>query len=218
MPSFPEKIAGAPLREMMAQMYGMVTHVDRCIGRILDHVESRGLLDNTLVIFTTDHGELMGDHGLVLKGPFFYQSLLNVPLIIQLPGAKPGVRSELVAHVDLVPTVLGVLGLKTPDYLPGRSLAGHLDGRPERVRDGVLTEFRPFKSPNIKALHAGNWRYVHYAGEPWGELFNLREDPEERRNLFGTPAAAKVQGELHARLLEELVLTEAAWPEPGPWA
>jgi arylsulfatase A-like enzyme len=216
-PSFPEEIAGEPLREMMAQMYGMVTHVDRCVGRIVDHLQARGLLDETLIIFTTDHGELMGDHGLVLKGPFYYQSLLNVPLIIRAPGATPAVRHELVAHVDLVPTILDCLGLAGPDYLPGRSLKGHLDGQPCEVRDAVLTEFRPFGGSNMKVLHTGQWKYVYYHGEPWGELFDRQQDPEERTNLFGDPAYAKMQAELHARLLEELVGTEAAWPARGQW-
>jgi arylsulfatase A-like enzyme len=216
-PSFPEKIAGAPLREMMAQMLGMVTHVDFSVGRVLQHLSARGLAEETLVIFTTDHGELMGDHGFVLKGPFFYQSLLNVPLLLRLPGAKPSVSTELVAHVDLVPTILECLGLESCAYLPGRSLAHYLDGQPARPRDAVLTEFRPFGGPSMKVLHAGDWKYVYYTGEPYGELFNLRDDPEERRNLFGDPAYADMERSLQARLLEELVVTEAAWPTRGPW-
>ena len=217
-PSFEENIAGEPLREMMSQMYGMITHVDRCIGRIVDHLERRGVLDDTLIIFTTDHGELMGDHGMLLKGPFYYQSLLNVPLIVAGPGMRPGVRDELTAHVDFVPTVLDWVGVDVPEHLPGRSLSGHLQGSPTSPRDAVLTEFRPFGGPNMKVLHAGDWKYVYYGGEPWGELFNLRDDPGERRNLFDDPAFAGQRAQLQARLLDELVATEAAWPARGPWA
>ena len=159
----------------------------------------------------------MGDHGFVLKGPFFYQSLLNVPLIVRAPGQKASVRRDLAAHVDLVPTVLDWLGIEVPEYLPGRSLDGHLRGEPRDVRDAVLTEFRPFGGPNMKVLHTEDWKYVYYHGEPWGELFCLKDDPEERRNLFGDPAHARVQAELHARLLDELVGTEASWPARGPW-
>ena len=216
-PSFPDEIAGAPLREMTAQMYGMITHVDRCIGRVLDHLAARGLLAETLIVFTSDHGELMGDHGLVLKGPFFYQSLLNVPLVVAGPGVEAGVRQELAGHIDLVPTILDCLGVGLPDYLPGESLAGHLRGEPARERDAVLTEFRPFGGPNMKVLHTRRWRYVYYGGEPYGELFDLETDPQERRNLFGDPAHAAVGAELHGRLLDELVATEAAWPARGPW-
>ncbi len=216
-PSFPEKIAGTPLREMMAQMHGMVTHVDRSIGRILEHLAELGLMEDTLVVFTTDHGELMGDHGLVLKGPFYYQSLLNVPLIISIPGSAPRVVSDLVSHVDLIPTILECLGLEVPAYLPGRSLADALRGEEGKARDCVLTEFRPFGGPNMKVLHTSEWRYVYYGGEPYGELFNLRDDPEERVNLFGRPECAEVQASLQARLLKELVKTEARWPARGPW-
>jgi len=213
---FAREIAGAPLREIMAQTYGMVTHVDRCIGRILDHLEARGLLDETLIIFTADHGEMLGDHGFLFKGPWFYQSLLNVPLLIRCPGGMPGVRQELVGHVDLVPTALDCLGLEVPEYLPGHSLKGHLHGRPAFIRDAVLTEFRP-DGKNMKVLHTPDWKYVYYHGAPYGELFNLREDPQERRNLFDDPACAGVRRELHDRLLAELVGTESSWPPRGAW-
>ncbi len=217
-PPFFEKIAGAPLREMTAQMYGMVTHVDRSIGRVLDHLSRRGLLDETLVIFTSDHGELLGDHGHILKGPFYYQSLLNIPLIIRYPGAQPGVNRQLVGHVDLVPTILDCLGLKIPAYLPGYSLAGHLRGEAAHVRDAVLTEFRPFGGPNMKILHTSDgWKYVYYHGEKYGELFNLVQDPQERNNLYGKPAYAEMCRRLNLRLLDELIGTEAAWPTKGEW-
>jgi len=213
-----EKIAGAPLREMTAQMYGMVTHVDRAIGRVLDHLAARGLLEDTVIIFTSDHGELLGDHGHILKGPFYYQSLLNIPLIIRYPGAQPTVNRELVGHVDLVPTVLDCLGLKVPAYLPGHSLAGYLSGEAVHVRDAVLTEFRPFGGPNMKILHtADGWKYVYYHGERYGELFNLKADPQERNNLYGKPAYAEVCRRLNLRLLDELIATEAAWPTRGAW-
>jgi arylsulfatase A-like enzyme len=215
--SFVEKIAGAPLKAIMAQTYGMVSHVDSCIGRILDHLEERGLLEETLIVFTTDHGELLGDHGFLFKGPFYYQSLVNVPMIIRNPGCSPEVREELVGHVDLVPTILEALGLELPDHLPGRSLMGHLEGNPRDRRDAVLTEFRPFGLPNMKILHTEDWKYVHYQGQDYGELFHLREDPEERHNLYDDPGYRGMRNELTTRLLEELVATEASWPSRGAW-
>lgn len=214
---FQSEIAGAPLREMAAQMYGMLTHVDHGIGRILDHLESRGQLDETLVIFTTDHGELLGDHGFLLKGPCFYQSLLNLPLIVRCPGAPPAVRHELVSHVDLVPTVMDCLGLDVPDYLPGHSLKGHLSGAPTHVRDAVLTEYRP-DGENMKVLHTQDWKYVYYHGASYGELFDLAGDPGEHRNLFADPAHAGQRRKLHDRLLAELVDTESTWPGKGRWS
>jgi arylsulfatase A-like enzyme len=214
---FARDVAGAPLREMMAQMHGMVAHVDRCIGRVLSHLEARGRLDETLVIFTTDHGELLGDHGFLLKGPCFYQALLNLPLIVRGPGVRPAVRLELVSHVDLVPTVLDCLGEDVPAYLPGRSLRDHLHGAPVAGRDAVLTEYRP-QGRNIKVLHTPDWKYVYYHAEPHGELFHLRDDPQERRNLFSEPGYAAERRTMHDRLLQELVATESAWPAKGRWA
>ncbi|MBI3970477.1 MAG: sulfatase-like hydrolase/transferase, partial [Chloroflexi bacterium] len=215
--NFRRDIAGAPLREMMAQMYGMVTHVDHCVGRIVDHLAARGLLDETLVIFTTDHGELLGDHGFLLKGPFFYRALLNVPLIVRCPGAAPAVRDELVSHLDLVPTVLECLGFDPPSYLPGHSLRGQLHGQPAYVRDAVLTEYRPH-GKNMKVLHTREWKYVYYHGEPYGELFDLTNDPQERHNRFDEPPYASQRRAMHDRLLDELVGTESTWPAKGNWA
>jgi arylsulfatase A-like enzyme len=214
---FERDVAGAPLREMMAQMHGMVTHVDRCIGRVIAHLEARGLLEETLVVFTTDHGELLGDHGFLLKGPFFYQALLNLPLIVRCPGVAPGVRHEVVSHTDLVPTVLDCLGSEVPAYLPGFSLRGHLEGWPGHVRDAALTEYRP-SGENIKVLHSPEWKYVYYHDRPHGELFHLSEDPDERHNRYADPAYAAERRRLHDRLLGELVGTESAWPPKGWWA
>jgi len=215
--SFDKDIAGEPLRAIKAQTYGMVTHVDTCIGRILDHLESRGLLEETLIVFTTDHGELLGDHGLLYKGPFYYQSLVNVPLLMRRPGQRPAVVTDLAAHVDIVPTVLESLGVQTPEYLPGRSLAGWFAGEPQHSRDAALTEFRPFGCPNMKVLHTGRWKYVYYGTEEYGELFDLAEDPEEHSNLFADPAHRETRDRLQARLLQELTATEAPWPGRGSW-
>jgi arylsulfatase len=216
-PNFSQDIAGAPLRGIKAQTYGMVTHVDACIGRIMEHLESRNLLDKTLILFTTDHGELLGDHGFLYKGPFYYQCLVNVPLLMRFPGQEPRVVDDLVAHVDIVPTTLESLELEIPTYLPGNSLAGCSSGRPSKRRDAVLTEFRPFGCPNMKVLHTERWKYTYYEGEEYGELFDLAEDPEERRNLFDDPGCRKVKTELEKRLLDELVATEAPWPPRGNW-
>ena len=214
---FQRDVAGAPLREMMAQMHGMVAHVDRSVGRVIEHLESRGLLDETLAIFTTDHGELLGDHGFLLKGPFFYQGLLNLPLIVRCPGVPPSVSRDLVSHTDLVPTALDCLGFAVPDYLPGFSLRGHLEGRPAQVRDAALTEYRP-TGQNIKVLHTRDWKYVYYHGHPNGELFHLADDPHEHHNLHDDPAYVAQRRRLHDRLLDELVGTESSWPAKGWWA
>lgn len=231
-PAFATEIDGEPLREIKTQAYGMTTHVDRSIGRIIDHLEERGLLDETMLIFTADHGELLGDHGLLLKGPFFYQQLLNIPIIIRPPSswrpstganASDAVNRDIVAHVDLLPTILDSMGIDVPDYLPGQSLVPVLRGEPSPAgrsytpRDTVLTEFRPFDCPTMKVIHHENWKLAYYGGQPYGELFNLTEDPDEHHNLWDDPGYAAARTRLTERLLQELVATEAPWPTRGPW-
>lgn len=245
-PGFADEIDGDPLNEIKRQGYGMTTHVDTSIGRIVDHLQKQGLLDDTLLIFTADHGELLGDHGLLLKGPFFYQQLVNIPIIVRPPsswrqtansGTTASANNDLVAHVDIVPTILDAMGLEVPDYLPGQSLVPVLAGtgsgeasasgaagaKPAggagayTPRDAVLTEFRPFDCPNMKVIHEETRKLVYYEGETYGELFNLAEDPDEHHNLWDDAAYATEKVRLKERLLDELVATEAAWPLRGPW-
>lgn len=213
-PDFPNEIAGTPLRHIMAQTYGMVSHVDACIGRILEHLRRSGRLDETLIIFTTDHGELLGDHGFIYKGPFCYQCLMNVPLLAMGPGVSAGVRSDLVCHVDILPSILAQLGLAVPSHATGRPLPGLLP--PDWAyfpRDAVLSEFRPRPAFSMKILHTARYRYVFYHGQSYGELFDLLEDPGETTNRFDDGDYARVRKELHERLLMELAATESPWPE-----
>ena len=97
-----------------ANTFAMVELIDRGVGMILDALEETGLRDDTLVIFTSDHGELLGDHGLWYKGPFYYEGLLGVPLLVSGPGVEPGVTDALVSTVDLAPTVLELAGAGAP--------------------------------------------------------------------------------------------------------
>jgi len=206
-------------REMAAQTYGMVRFVDECVGEVMEELGRLGLRDDTLVIFTSDHGELLGDHGLIYKGPYLFQPLVRTPFILSCPSRFAGGRacSSLAGQVDLFPTVAEFLGVAPPAYLPGRSLAPVLAGDSSSVRDAVLTEFHcsypqlglPF---NLKALHTDRWKYVHYANHPTGELYDLHNDPDERRNLFNDPQHRQTRQDLQTRLLDELVRTEADWP------
>ena len=110
-PGFAE-YSEAELREARAGYYAMVSMIDAEVGRILDALDASGQRENTLVIFTSDHGELLGDHGLMLKGPMLYDALVRVPLIVSWPGRAQGgvVRSEIVQNIDLTATIVEVAG------------------------------------------------------------------------------------------------------------
>ena len=217
---YPEGMPEAELREIMAHYYGSISLIDQNVGRVLDALDRNGLAENTLVVFTSDHGELLGDHGLLLKGPFLYEGLVNVPLVWRLRG-RVGAGETLAApvgHVDVASTVLEVLGIDEPLGMQGQSLAGALAGASDAggLRPWVLTEYRKGFEPDLslKQIHTGDGRYklTHYGHGAWGELFDLQEDPEERVNRFADPGYAAVRRELEGLLLEALFATEDPLP------
>ena len=116
-------------KQIQASYYAMIEFLDHEFGRLLDYLDQTRLRENTITIFMSDHGETLGDHGLVLKGSRFYEGLVRVPLMISWPGRiKPGLNDELVELVDLVPTLYELLGTDVPAYVQGRSLAARLRG------------------------------------------------------------------------------------------
>ncbi|HXC78245.1 MAG TPA: sulfatase-like hydrolase/transferase [Candidatus Acidoferrum sp.] len=193
------RLSREELAIMTAAYYGMVSLIDAQVGRILSVLEERKLADDTLVIFASDHGELLGDHGQLFKGPVHYEGLLRVPLIARGGPFKAGkVSNEPVGLVDLAPTMVSAAGLKAVPAMEGRPL---LDG----TREYVLTEndhdagFRI----SVRTLTTKRYKVTTYVGSDGaGELYDLQEDPQERNNLWAQPPAWKLQSDLLA-LLDE---------------
>ena len=214
--SNPSGISAEQTRDIIRYTYAMITLVDENIGRILDGLEALGLADNTVVCFCSDHGELLGDHGLFCKGPFHYEGLVRVPMIWKFPGGFPGgqVSDAFTQLVDFAPTVLDLAGAPHPEYMQGRSLAPLLRGTTDAHREGALIEFHSFYRPwlNLKTWRDREWKITHYAGQPYGELYDLANDPDEFVNLWSSPDHAEVRERLQLRLLDELVLTEDRMP------
>jgi arylsulfatase A-like enzyme len=184
------------LDRVKSYYYGMISENDKYIGKILDHLRESGLEDRTLVIFNADHGEMLGDHGLLYKGGYMYDEVVRIPLILRAPGkVAAGKRVKALAEqIDLAPTVLELLGLKKPAGMQGQSL---LSPKPRRA---VHSEFA-----NIKMLRTEEWKLVHYLHAPYGELYNLREDPHELENLYDDAGAAKARHEMESELADWLI-------------
>ena len=182
-------------RQMIAGYYGMVALVDDYVGMVLDALDRLGIRDETAIIWTADHGEQAWEHGLFTKF-IMYEASVRVPLLISLPGLEPGVRSEFAEHVDIFPTICDLLGLEIPDSVQGRSLALLLDDGAEPVawRDAVFSQIA-----HVQMARTRDWKLVAYGGEP-GELYDLRNDPEEFYNLIGEPAQAGVVADMLTRL------------------
>ena len=215
-------------RLIRAAYWAMVDLVDAQVGRILSTLERTGQLHDTLVIFTSDHGEMLGDHGLYLKGPMFYEPAVRVPFILSWPGGiEGGRRSEaLVEAVDIAPTLLEVAGLPRAPGMQGHSLWPLLKGDVEldHHRDDVYSEYYNasvmFQEPMAYAtmLRTRHHKLVAVHGRREGELYDLERDPLERDNLWDDPSQSALKLDLLERLCDRLVWTidplpvrEARW-------
>jgi arylsulfatase len=192
----PEEFDG---KKEQALYYAMIAQIDDQFARLLQALEESGQKDNTLIIFTSDHGEALGDHGLILKGCRFYEGLVRVPLIFSWPGViKENIQANgLVELLDLSATILDFAGLEIPEYFQGNSLRSILEGREsgEHIRDSVRCEYFDAISAHFCGGN-GTWATMYrrdqyklsvYHGLNVGELYDLEADPREHRNLWDSP-------------------------------
>ena len=212
-------------RMLKAAYYAQVEFVDDAFGRVVKTLEDTGQLENTLIIFMSDHGEAMGDHGLVHKGCRFYEGLAHIPLIISWPARlRGGIRRKaLVELTDVVPTILDALGLPRPAYLHGQSLYPLLADaeRADRHREFARSEYHdaldlPAHS-HANMLRNDRYKLVHYHGLSWGELYDLQDDPHEFTNLWDDPRHLALRAELSTKLFDAVMLTtDPGQPRAGP--
>ncbi|WP_343250965.1 sulfatase family protein [Diplocloster hominis] len=225
------------LKEMKARSNGMVSLVDESVGRIMDHLRQNGLEHDTIVVFVSDHGDLMGDHNMYCKGPFHYEGLINVPLIFQWEGhIQKNVKTDALASLlDFVPTMLDLLEIPYPltgiqpwpgpffnmdgheaeniydkiPVLPGISLKPILTGQASKVQESVLIEDDDdIFGMFLRTLITEKYKLTLFINEEFGVLFDHEKDPEERQNLWNDPAYAEVQAQLVKKLLDKIVQTE----------
>lgn len=179
----------------------LLERVDANLGTVLAGLDRSGGQDQTLVIVTSDHGDLAGAHGLPFKGPCLYDELLHVPLLLAWPGQPAGRRPALVSLLDLVPTMLDAAGIAADLTLPGRSLRPLLQGDAVDWPDWAVVEYlsKQRHANPLRGLRRGHWQYNRYL---WGgeELYDLATDTGELHNLAGQPAYAAERDRLRAEL------------------
>ncbi len=197
----------ASLQKDMAVYYGMTSFMDQQIGRILDRLDELGVAENTLVVFTTDHGHFLGQHGLIAKGAFHYEDMVRLPFLVRYPGRVTAgrVSTALQSTVDLSPTFLAAAGLPVPGAMQGLDQLPAWRGEAPAVRDHVIVENRhqPTKV-HLRTYIDDRYKITVYRDQPYGELFDLEEDPGEVHNLWDEPASAPLKG----RLLHDFVNAE----------
>lgn len=201
------------IREIIALTYGMITNIDDRIGQVMQTLERLGLADDTVVIFTSDHGDLMGDHGIMLKGPLHYQGLIRVPFIWSDPAAaRTEVRHDLCSSIDLAPSILRRANITAPHGVQGRALFDEQGRALASGRRGVLVEesqqraYLGFATPvQVRTLVTDTHRLSVYQEGAWGELYDLAADPLEAHNLWNEPSAAATKLALLEQLAQTLI-------------
>ena len=189
-----------------------ITQCDHALGEILDHLETRGIADDTVVVYVSDHGAYSTSFGVPEKAPgICSEHVCRVPMLWRVPGLTPaGARCDrLVEQVDLAPTFCSLAGLDPMETVDGHDITPLLRGEDAPVREAAVTE-----NAWSKALRWRNWRFVHYPraffGSDEGELYDIEADPNERRNLYHDPDHAEIVHECRRRLLDWLVETSRA--------
>ncbi|SEE28776.1 sulfatase family protein [Ruania alba] len=193
----------AERRRLVATYYGMVSMLDAYVGKILDELDRLGLAENTIVVFSTDHGHLFGQHGLQAKRPFHYEDLLRVPLLARGPGIACGHQtSALQSLVDYAPTVLDMIGEDVPAEMTGVSQKAVWSGEVESAREHVLCEFHHEPTTvNLRTYIEDRYKITVYHGREYGELFDLERDPGEFHNRWDDPDHAAIKSDLLLRFV-----------------
>ena len=204
-------IGDEALRKNMAVYYGMISFMDAQIGRILARLDELGIADNTLVVFSTDHGHFLGQHGLIAKGAFHYEDLLKLPFIARWPGVIPAgsESTSLQSLIDLAPSFLSACGLPVPGMMQGVNQLPVWTGEATSAREMVVTEFRhqPTKV-HLRTYIEARYKLTVYRDQEYGELFDLQNDPDERRNLWDDPESAGIRAEMVRRSLNAEITRE----------
>ena len=196
----------------IACYYGMVSCMDKYIGRIIEHLDRLGLAENTLVVFTSDHGHYFGQHGLIAKGAFHYEDGLRVPMIARLPGRIPAghISESLQSLVDYAPTFLSYCGIEIPESMTGIDQRAVWNGNESEARDHVIIENRHQPTTlHLKTYIDERYKITLYFNRDYGEIFDLAADPGEINNLYHDAGlrAALTEAMLRAGMLKEEPLT-----------
>lgn len=203
-----------------AYYYSMVQLIDEQLGQILNALDELGLAEDTLIVFTSDHGEMLGDHGIGQKGPLVYEGVTRIPLLIRYPRSfsPRGLMSDVcVSLVDLAPTIMDFAGVSDHVQRDGISLRPLLEeGKTLDKRKGVRIEYK--EEPDrirYKCWVTPEWKLAVYPGESFGELYHLRQDPGEKRNLYNQPEMLPIKQQLLMELLEDMERSEPLSARPS---
>lgn len=194
-----EELTESTMRHVMAYYYATISQLDHQIGRLIDQLKERDLYDETMIIYTSDHGDYMGSHHLLLKGGPMYDPLMRVPLIIKYPeNEQAGTTNHgLTCNVDLSPTILAAAGLDAPKRMAGQDLKAHPEGSPFVIGESYSRHYCMLRTDRDKLILSND--------ESKGRYYDLDADPLEMENRWGDPEHQERIAELKAMLLDWLL-------------
>ncbi|HPN85324.1 MAG TPA: sulfatase-like hydrolase/transferase, partial [Victivallales bacterium] len=204
----PEPIAGMTKDEarlVRRSYYANMSLIDRKIGQIIETLKKSGEYDNTLIIYTSDHGDFMADFGMIGKGQYLAEVIMRVPFLIKPPVAGfKGRRDEsFISNVDIAATCLSVAGMEKPDDMSSVDLSSHwISSNPEN------REFSYCEAAQMRSIRDRNWKLVHYRDREYGELYHISEDPWEKKNLWDDSACAQEKNRLSRKLVDCMMKIE----------
>jgi arylsulfatase A-like enzyme len=205
-------------RAIIALTYGMITMIDDAIGRVLARLKALGLAENTVVIFTSDHGDYMGDHGLMLKLLLHYQGLIRVPFIWADPSASAQghVDAGLGSSIDISATILARAGIQPFNGLQGRDLMTTEPPEAIIVEEDSQRTMTGFDRPQrVRTIVTNKYRMSLREGEAWNELYDLETDPDELTNLYDLPEAAPKRHTMTETMLRQIINLQDRAPLPA---
>lgn len=198
------KLTDRDKKKIVSTYYGMVSMLDKYIGKILNKLDELGLTENTIVVFTSDHGHLFGQHGMQAKGGFHYEDLIKLPFIVRYPNHVPAgrVSSDMQSLVDLAPTFLSLCNISIPHFMTGVDQSNVWTGQEKKARDHVICEFRHEATTiHQKTYVDERYKLTVYYNHEYGELFDLQTDPMEKDNLWSNPGYADLKCQLFLKYI-----------------
>lgn len=206
--AFGEKDFESARKRVLHGYYACVSQMDDAMGTVLDKLDELGIRENTIVIYTTDHGEFAGEHGMIEKAPGIgFECVTRVPMIFSWKGKLPEntARENLIESVDIFPTISKLAGIPLPDWADGKDATDLL------MSDKEIHEFAVTENPNTKTIHTKKYKLTQYLpefqGEDFGELYDLEKDPGELNNLYFLPEYQNVVQDLRYKLYCWLIRT-----------
>lgn len=198
-----EPLPDDDIRMLRRAYYANVTLIDRKVGELVDALKARQFYENTLIVFISDHGDYMGDFGLAGKGQNIPEVLMRIPFVVKPPqgGAAGKHESSLVSSVDIAATCLTAAGADIPPDMVSRDLSAYwqnsddLDDRKQLYME----------AGGIRCIRDRQWKFCHYRDRDYGELYDLKNDPWEKRNLWDDPAQAKRKAAMRQKLVDTLI-------------